>query len=148
VSCARGRGQTARSDSSTGCRSTAPRTHRRGYRLSGVADPLRGWRVFGQRAAGGSAGLRPDRSRRSTGCAGGTGRRALRSPTDARRAWTVPQEADLDLRWWSGLPSTRGRTAPFDWRAAGPGHERTSHLVGPGPPPALLGPYGARLRAV
>ena len=34
--------------------------------------------------------------------------RALRSPTDATRAWTVPQEADIDLRWWSGLPSTRG----------------------------------------
>ena len=51
--------------------------------------------------------------------------RALRSLTDAGRAWTVPREADADLRRCSGPTFTRGRTEPSGWRPAGPGQGRT-----------------------
>ena len=49
----------------------------------------------------------------------------MQSPTDARRTWTVPQEADIDLRRRSGLPSPRGTTESSGWRQTGPGHEES-----------------------
>jgi hypothetical protein len=56
-----------------------------------------------------------------------TAQDAKRSPTDARRAWTVPQEADTDLRWRSGShllvrePSRVGGERPYPART-GPWH--------------------------
>ena len=54
---------------------------------------------------------------------GGSTRVAVTDPRE--EGWTVPHKADIDLRWWSGLPSTRGRTEPPGWRAAGAGQEET-----------------------